>query len=360
MLEQIGTIREFTGLTAITVVFLVAAALLIARNRTVDLRARRAFLGITITLAFIALADWFMYLTNGIDPELRMVHVVLLAATFTVAPAIPIVISHIVFPGRYVRLVMGLLLVHAAFQLGNIVGGYVFWVDDANVYHRGVLYPVYMAMYTFSALYLVVASVRAGRVYQAVHIAVVFGILACMLTGVVIQVFLPDVRMTWPSVSMAVVLYFLFYSDMMLRNDALTKLLNRRSFEDALTRPPLPSMAVIIDIDDFKHVNDTHGHAYGDECLRRVAQGIRRTFGTAGLCYRTGGDEFAVIMTKRLDEVDAIAAELQRLGEVARAQDDRLPTVSVGYAAADADCTDFSAVFKAADEAMYAMKRTQK
>ena len=117
---------------------------------------------------------------------------------------------------------------------------------------------------------------------------------------------------------------------------------------------------MVIDVDDFKHVNDTYGHAYGDECLSTIATCIRRTFGMAAWCYRTGGDEFAVMLTRRLDEADAFAVSLKAAVARVRAEDERMPSVSVGYAAANATCTDFEAVVEAADKAMYESKRQEK
>lgn len=352
------SMREFTGLTAITVMFLLAGSLLIFHNSTVSRKARNAFLASTITLMCIALADCLCYLTDGKDPGFAALHTALLVITFCIAPAIPILIANTVSPQRYVKWAVILLVIHAAFQLASIPGGWVFWVDAANTYHRGPLYPVYMAAYSASALYLVVESIKTGRAYQAVRVSVVFAILACMLTGVLIQVFDTTVRTTWPAVSMAVMLYFMFYSDMVLRNDVLTKLLNRRSYRDALEKPPLPFVAVVIDVDNFKGVNDTYGHAFGDECLARVAQMIRRSYGSAGLCYRTGGDEFAVIVTRDLDGTESMKEKLIGLAETARRNDGRMPGMSVGSAFADESCKDAEAVFRSADHAMYLAKKS--
>ena len=353
------SIREFTGLTAITIVFLLAAGILIACNRTVGRKARNVFLCIVIALVFIAFADWVTQLFSGIDADLRLLYSLLMAITFAVAPFIPVFIANVIIPDKGVKWLIGILAVHAAVQVVNIWGGFIFWVDEGNVYHRGSLYPIYMAAYSLSAIYLVVESIRAGRLYQSMHIVAVLGILVCMLTGVLIQVFDSRVRMTWPAVSMAVVLYFMYYSDIVLRTDALTRLLNRRSYEDAFVKPPLPCVVVVIDVDNFKNVNDSFGHAYGDECLRGVAQMIRRVFGGAGLCYRTGGDEFAVIMTKRLSDVEQLADELANAAAAAQKADGRMPSVSVGFALADVGCKDFAAVFEAADQSMYQRKKAR-
>ena len=360
MPELSETMRFFTGLTAVTVIFLVAGTALIACNRTVDRKARNVFTSCLATLACIALADWFMYLVSGQMPQLRMLHAVLMAITFAVAPFLPVFVANTICPNGRAKWMTALLIAHAVFELVGIVGGYVFYIDESNVYHRASLYPAYMAVYTISAMYLIAKTFIAARAYQSAQIATVFGILLCMFTGVIIQVFDSSVRTTWPAVSMAVVLYFLFYSDMVLRTDALTMLLNRRSYEDALAHPTFPCVAVVIDIDDFKAINDTYGHAYGDECLERAARMIRQAFGQAGLCYRTGGDEFAVIMTKRLSSVEELIDKLMQEAEAARNKDERMPTLSAGFARAQDGANDINELFERADQMMYSSKRESK
>ena len=360
MPELTAAMKEITGFTAITVVFLIAGAVLIESNRTVDRSARNVFLVSIIMLLFITIVDWFTYLTNGQYPELRGIHTAAMAITFAVAPAIPVAIANVIFPDANVRWVMIVLVAQAVFQFVGIFGGFVFYVDESNTYHRGPLYIVYMAVYTLASVYLVVESVRAGRTYQSASFAAVIVILICLAVGVLIQVFDGQMRTTWPTVAMTVILYFQFYSDMILRSDPLTKLLNRRSYEEFLAKPTFPCVFVAIDVDDFKHANDTYGHAFGDFCLSRIAGMIRKVFGSAGLCYRSGGDEFVVIMTKRLTEVDALADEMMASTARARDEEPRLPGVSIGYAVAEAGCTDIAMVIDEADRAMYETKRDHK
>jgi diguanylate cyclase (GGDEF)-like protein len=58
---------------------------------------------------------------------------------------------------------------------------------------------------------------------------------------------------------------------------------------------------VVMDVDDFKRVNDRHGHLYGDQCLKRLAALVYDTFKDIGVSYRIGGDEFCVLM-RTVDE----------------------------------------------------------
>ena len=85
--------------------------------------------------------------------------------------------------------------------------------------------------------------------------------------------------------------------------DALTGLANRRSFEsglareiDRVARSGEPALLLLLDIDHFKRVNDTHGHAVGDLVIQAVAECLRETVRPMDLPARIGGEEFAIIL----------------------------------------------------------------
>ena len=83
-------------------------------------------------------------------------------------------------------------------------------------------------------------------------------------------------------------------------HDALTGLLNRRAFEQLAEErlgEDLHPALLFVDLDGFKHVNDTLGHRAGDDLLRSIAGCIDDAVGTAGVVGRLGGDEFAVLLS---------------------------------------------------------------
>ncbi len=353
-------LRNFTGFTVITALFLIGAIILIAQNNTVRGEARRVFLFCCTSLVFIVVTDWLNYTYGSQRPDFRLFQTITTALTFSLAPVLPVAIAHTIYPDRHIRPASIILAVHVVLELVNIFGGFIFWVDVNNVYHRGTLYGIYIATYIVSAVYLSFESIRAGTTYQSANISSIIAILMVLAVGVGIQLFDGSIRTTWPAVAMTVILYFLFYTEMILRTDALTKLLNRHSYDDFLARPPLPCAIVLLDVDSFKSVNDNYGHAFGDECLQTEATLIRRAFGASGLCYRTGGDEFTVVVTKHLNDLDNMILTLDELVEKAREKDPRIATLSVGYARAEEETADIKQVIEAADQTMYRRKRARK
>jgi diguanylate cyclase (GGDEF)-like protein len=155
------------------------------------------------------------------------------------------------------------------------------------------------------------------------------------------------------------------------RVDSLTSLPNRRAFEEHLElmlhdgRRKRSSIALLmIDIDVFKHYNDTFGHPAGDECLRRVARAMfDSTVRPLDLVARYGGEEFVVLLPETQLEgarlvAERIRAAVSRLEIRHGAKELGRVTVSVGIAfAADARGVDETSLVAAADDAVYDAKR---
>ncbi len=140
--------------------------------------------------------------------------------------------------------------------------------------------------------------------------------------------------------------------------DPLTGLGHHTTFHDAL-EDELESddgrhvAVLIIDVDEFKQVNDHHGHLHGDELLRRLSAVLADALRTDDLLYRIGGDEFATaIRVASHDEAAAIARRL-----ISAAHHDELSTVSVGVALAEPGMSA-ETLLKRADEAMYRAKES--
>ena len=150
-------------------------------------------------------------------------------------------------------------------------------------------------------------------------------------------------------------------------HDSLTGLVNARSFAARLTqelernrRYPRPLALIYLDLDDFKVINDSHGHQTGDAVLRLVAEAMRSSVRQADVVGRLGGDEFGVLMP----ETDSALANqaAQRLAAGLRNRFKGTPTVtaSIGVVSCAAPDANTDELLRRADQAMYEAKRTGK
>jgi len=146
-------------------------------------------------------------------------------------------------------------------------------------------------------------------------------------------------------------------------HDPLTGLFNRRSYEDHLAeavsrtqRYGWPFALVLLDLDNFKAINDRLGHAAGDRALQVLGSEVRSALRSGDVAARVGGDEFAVLV-QNADEIQVVEPLADRL----RAALDRaLPGASVrfshGVASFPTDADDALALTRVADERLYQAK----
>ena len=151
--------------------------------------------------------------------------------------------------------------------------------------------------------------------------------------------------------------------------DGLTGLYNHRHFHERLTleversqRSGLPLSLLMLDVDNFKLFNDSHGHPAGDEVLRQLARVLTDTRRANDVVARYGGEEFAVILVDTAKFTAAKVAERVRERVAAHdfsdaAQKAGKISVSVGVATFPEDGTDAEGLVRSADTALYAAKR---
>lgn len=151
--------------------------------------------------------------------------------------------------------------------------------------------------------------------------------------------------------------------------DLLTDLYNKMATERKIKqyidcKENEQAIMFVLDIDNFKKINDTRGHAFGDEVLRAIAVRLQTAFRTNKIVGRTGGDEF-IVFIKNISDEEVIEKEIKKLehvfhnfttGEYVK----YAVTASIGCAIYPKDAHTFEDLYKAADSALYTAKNRGK
>jgi diguanylate cyclase (GGDEF)-like protein len=229
--------------------------------------------------------------------------------------------------------------------------------DPAFIFGRDI-YPVPGTLALIWALVGMVAGTAAVFVAAALHDDLVWPIAGTVTVGIVA---VGTLTRRWRNAYVYRLRLF-DRANRESRTDALTGLSNRRGIEERLNdevaraiRFGHPLAVLMIDLDDFKSINDRYGHAAGDDILRSTAIAIDNSVRSIDIASRYGGEEFLVV----LPETDAAGAEV--VAERIRASVERLgATVSIGLSPLRAEDPSASILVGRADEELYEAKRTGK
>lgn len=173
--------------------------------------------------------------------------------------------------------------------------------------------------------------------------------LVLLLTGLTIVLFLLDERRV--------------ELKELANKDGLTKLYNRYGFDEMAEKmisknPKEHCVAVLLDVDDFKLINDMYGHAYGDKALISLSENMQKFFSSSALLGRNGGDEFCILLPNcTMEEVKESLIEFTKTPKTFSYKGQTYSfCISLGYAEYPNDAVERSQLMRCADTALYEVK----
>ena len=147
------------------------------------------------------------------------------------------------------------------------------------------------------------------------------------------------------------------------RTDSLTGIYNRYGFDESAEKmmvknPKAHFVAALLDIDDFKFINDIYGHAYGDKALKSLADSMKTFFPSDALLGRNGGDEFCILLQNHTcEDAKELLQQFTRLPKTFSYKGNEQPfNISLGYAEYPTFAASRSQLMRCADAALYAIK----
>ena len=192
---------------------------------------------------------------------------------------------------------------------------------------------------------------RAGWSNSTTLYLIFFGglSLVLLLTGLTIVLFLLDERRV--------------ELKELAHKDGLTKLYNRYGFDEMAEKmisknPKEHCVAVLLDVDDFKLINDMYGHAYGDKALISLAENMRKFFPSSALLGRNGGDEFCILLPNcTMEEMKESLIEFTKTPKTFSYKGQTYSfCISLGYAEYPNNAIERSQLMRCADTALYEVK----
>lgn len=199
--------------------------------------------------------------------------------------------------------------------IANLFTPILFYMDEANVYHRTEYFFLPWIVVFGYLSYGVVLSYRYRASADKYLFMPVMLFVLPVYIGSLLQLFFYGLSLIWASVALGLNFLFINLQDEESYSDPLTRLYNRSHllhYFDRLTklrRKGLSISGIMLDIDGFKFINDSLGHAEGDMILRRVGELLHRAVRDEGVVIRYGGDEFLVLIE---NAGPGQAAELER------------------------------------------------
>lgn len=229
---------------------------------------------------------------------------------------------------KYVLIFMFIIsIVCSLLSLFATNDNFCFYINQDNIYMRGKRY--YFTI-SYTGIVVLISSLIVLFNREKVDRRL-FGSLFFFpippLIGVILQSIFYGTSLILPGVTILALLVYMHLQAIQMNTDYLTKIYNRRKLifklndESRKARPGKTFSGILIDLVEFKHINDTYGHMFGDEILVRTAEILKKTIGPHNFLYRYGGDEFFIIISSpneedTIDYINRIKDEISKFNTI--------------------------------------------
>lgn len=308
-----------------------------------------ALLGSVFLLSIVVFAEFYLPAVA----ENKTARLILMAVRYSATPfVLAMVIMVLVKRQNYFVFIPAAILL--VIDIVSIFTGIVFSINDAtNELVRGPLgFLPYVLCGVYMVLLIALLVIRSNK--RMVEIAPIAFLSIALASGVVFPFIFGSkfAQIFCTIIAVSLFIYYVFTILELAKKDALTGVLNREAYYIETRRDYKDITAIIsLDMNGLKTINDTYGHAAGDEALVTLAFCFARAIRPRQSVYRMGGDEFVIVCRKTSEE--DTAALVKRIEEYV-AQTDY--SCSIGYSYHEEGSIKLEDLLKESDEKMYSNK----
>jgi len=195
------------------------------------------------------------------------------------------------------------LILFMGFAFLNPITHWLFYIDSNNFFHRGPLYNLLAGVNTFyfGASYIIILA-HKKQIAKHYYPLLIFPL--PIIVGALLQYFFNGLSLMWSGLTLSLLFVYNSIQTKKLTTDFLTGVSNRMGFEQYFNSilnnaHGEPFGGIILDIDNFKQINDRYGHRAGDKALQTAADLLRKSLRKDDFLARYGGDEFIIIVNTR-------------------------------------------------------------
>jgi len=212
-----------------------------------------------------------------------------------------------------------LIIINAVISFSSPWTGWFFHVDANNIYHRGP-YFLYHTSLAYALLFYSFLIIHFNQ--PLIEKRYFYSLLYFFLPQIIcstLQIVFYGLALHWVGMTFSVLIIYINIQDVAMKMDYLTGVYNRRQLDDYLrdniiNNPRAKTFAAImIDLDEFKSINDSYGHSVGDEALQSAVVILQDSIQSEDIIVRYGGDEFLVLLDQdNLSDLEATVARIEK------------------------------------------------
>lgn len=304
------------GLNLFSLTLLIILLLSMISKKEIYRYSSRLIMHIIISIAIMLGLEIFSWLFDGIDNSFARFLNYFFNLAFFVSSGIVLgffatYIDFLIYKSKE-RIAKRLYYMHGfiimiILGIVNLFVPLLFTVDSSNLYHREPFIILGFGIFSFAMFYFMIIAYLNKSILQTKTIVSIYVFMFLPFIAGALQMIFYGVIIMWSGMALGVVIAYIFTESISVSKDYLTKLYTRAIAVEYMERQIHKKntfSVLVLDLDDYKLLNDKYGHKEGDKILVYFSNILLNVFGPTSIISRFGGDEFVIVSSYNSKEID--------------------------------------------------------